>query len=257
MQRCTMAALRRFFLVLSVLSVFAAVADAQTPPPQPDEPPPRLEANGQFTLLATTGNASATSIGAAGDLIARTDPWTYTAKAAFAQTEDDEEVSARSFVGLFRAARAISPRLSLYGQYDYLRDVFAGIEHRQTIDGGLSYLLVDRAPHRLRLDGSVGYLYENRVNNEDFDSAIATLGGGYELRISETSKFTDDARIILTFADAGAWKFEQIAALTAALNTIFSLKLSNTIRYSNEPVPGFETTDTITSVAIVARIRRP
>lgn len=249
--------LRARSLVPCILLAFAARAAAQPPAPKPDEPPPRLEANGQFTLLATTGNASTTSIGAAGDLISRADPWTYTAKLAFAQTEDDDEVSARSFIGLFRAARALGPRLSAYAQYDYLRDVFAGIEHRHTMDGGLSYLLVDRAPHTLRLDGSLGYQYESRVNAESFDSAIALAGAGYRLRISETSTFTDDARIVLTLADMGAWKFEQVASLTAAITTVLSLKLSNTIRYANEPVPGFEKTDTITSVAIVARIRRP
>jgi putative salt-induced outer membrane protein YdiY len=35
--------------------------------------------------------------------------------------------------------------------------------------------------------------------------------------------------------------------------TIFSLKVSNTIRYVNQPVPGFQTTDTITAVALVAK----
>ena len=34
---------------------------------------------------------------------------------------------------------------------------------------------------------------------------------------------------------------------------IVSLKVSNVIRYVNAPVEGFETTDTITSVALVAK----
>ena len=46
----------------------------------------------------------------------------------------------------FRAARKIAARVSAYGQYDYLRDRFAGVEHRNVFTGGLDYLLLDRAP---------------------------------------------------------------------------------------------------------------
>jgi putative salt-induced outer membrane protein YdiY len=45
--------------------------------------------------------------------------------------------------------------------------------------------------------------------------------------------------------------------LTAAIASAFSLKVSNIVRYANEPVPGFESTDTITSVALVWTIKRP
>ena len=42
-------------------------------------------------------------------------------------------------------------------------------------------------------------------------------------------------------------------SLAAKISTIFSLKVSNVIRYVNEPVAGFETTDMITSAALVAK----
>jgi putative salt-induced outer membrane protein YdiY len=62
---------------------------------------------------------------------------------------------------------------------------------------------------------------------------------------------------LLTLAEAGAWKFDQNAALTVALNTILSLKLAHTVRYSAEPPEGFDTTDTIMAVSLVAKVRRP
>jgi ubiquinone/menaquinone biosynthesis C-methylase UbiE len=45
----------------------------------------------------------------------------------------------------------------------------------------------------------------------------------------------------------------QAAAITARLTQLFSLKVSNTIRYAHAPVPGFKDTDTTTSVALVAK----
>src|SRR5262245_22095879 len=139
---------------LSVLLLAPARALlAQTPAP---EPPPRLEASAQFTFLDTQGNAQTQSLGAGGDFIWRPTPWTYNGKLIFAQSEAEDELTARSVAGLIRAGRALNPKLAVYGQYDYLRDVFAGIEQRHVIEGGLSYLAVDRKPHRLRLDTGLG-----------------------------------------------------------------------------------------------------
>src|SRR5262245_34714796 len=110
------------FILLILVHAQSAFGQTQ---PAPPGPPPRLEASAQFTFIDTRGNASIQALGAGGSLIWRPDPWTYTAKAIFAQNESDDSLTARSFAGLFRASRAIDERLSVYGQYDFLRDVFA------------------------------------------------------------------------------------------------------------------------------------
>ena len=231
-------------------------AQTPAPAPAPPPPPPRLEASGQFTFLSTRGNTDTQSLGAGGDVTFRPDPWIYRAKAVFAQTESEEELSARSFAALFRAARVLTPRLAVYGQYDFLRDRFAGVEQRHVVEGGASYLAVDAAPHRLRLDAGLGYLYEEQPDDH-FDSMTLSLGAAYRLAISQTSEFTYEPRFLLPFSDGGAWKFDQNAALAVALNTILSLKLSHTLRYSADPPEGFDTTDTIMAVSIVAKLQRP
>ena len=242
--------------VAFLLLVGAAPAFAQAPAPAPPpEPPPRLEASAQFTFLDTSGNSSSQSLGAGGDVVWRPAPWTYTAKAIFAQAEDDDVLSARSFAGLFRASRALNERLSVYGQYDFLRDVFAGVEQRHVIEGGVSYLAVDRAPHRLRLDAGLGYLHEEHPEDE-LDSATLSLGAGYRLQISPTSELTYEPRYLLPFAETGDWKFDQDVALKVGLNSFLSLKVSHTLRYTAEPPEGFEKTDRILAVSIVAKVKR-
>jgi putative salt-induced outer membrane protein YdiY len=62
---------------------------------------------------------------------------------------------------------------------------------------------------------------------------------------------------LLTLNDTDAWKFDQVAALTAAINSMFSLKASHTLRYAGAPPEGFEKTDTIMAVSLVARLARP
>jgi putative salt-induced outer membrane protein YdiY len=229
-------------------------AVAQTAPPA-EAPPPRLEASAQFTFLDTRGNATTNSLGAGGEMVWRPAPWTYASKATFAQSSSDDVLTARSIAALFRGSRAIDERLSVYAQYDFLRDTFAGVEQRHVIEGGVSYALLIKAPHSLRLDAGVGYLRENRPD-EHFDSVTLSLGAAYRLALSKTSELTYQPRFLLTLADAGAWKFDQEAALTAALNTVLSLKLAHTLRYSATPPAGFETTDTILAISLVAKLRR-
>lgn len=224
-------------------------------PPAP-EPPPRLEATGQFTFLGTSGNTSTHSLGTGGDVILRTDPWTYNGKVLFAEADRDEDLIARSFVGRFRASRKIDDRLSAYGQYDFLHDTFAGVDQRHIEEGGISYQAVDWAPHRLRVDAGLGYLYEARPDGH-FDSAMLSLGAAYRLAISTTGELTYEPRFLLTLVDLGATRYDQVAALSVALNTILSLKLTHTIRYSAAPAPGFKSTDTIAGVSLVAKVRRP
>ena len=244
-------------IVALAIVTHAQIAFAQTPAPAPPtEPPPRVEASAQFSFLDTRGNTSTQSLGAGGEGIWRTDPWTYAAKVVFAQLESDDEISARSLAALLRASRALTPRLSIYGQYDFLRDVFAGVEYRHIIEGGVSYLAVDSGRQRLRFDLGLGYLYESRPE-EHFDSVTLSPGAAYRYAFSETSEFTYAPRFLLTLADAGAWKFDQEVALAAAINTFLSLKVAHTLRYSNDPPLGFDSTDTIMAVSLVAKVKRP
>ena len=72
-----------FIAVLTLsLALTASVVSAQQPKPA-DEPPPRLEGSAQAALLATTGNASAESLGFGGDIVWRPLPWMLRAKGVF------------------------------------------------------------------------------------------------------------------------------------------------------------------------------
>jgi putative salt-induced outer membrane protein YdiY len=239
-----------------IVALFAHVPllSAQQPG-APPAPPPRLEATAQFTFLDTKGNTETQSLGTGGSLIWRPDPWTYSTKLIFAQTESDDELSARSVAGGFRAARALNPRLSVFGQYDYLRDVFAGIDQRHVTEGGLSFLTFETGLHRLRTDVGVGYLNEHRPD-DTLNAATLSLAAAYRLAVSANSEFTYDPRFLQPLADAGGSKFDHTAALSVALNTILSLKLSHILRYSAEPPIGFDTTDSITAVSLVAKVLR-
>ena len=221
--------------------------------PAAPAPPPRQEATAELAFVGTTGNASTETLGLGGDVTYRPGPWTFTTKARYVRNQAASDLKAESFDLSFDAAHALSPRLSTFGRYGYLHDRFAGIEQRHTLEGGVAYLLVDAAPHKLAVDGALGYAHEDPVLGSARSNGIVTTGARYTLKISDTAEFNDDTRLVFSVADGQDWRVTSVAGVTAKLTTRVSLKCSNTVRFVNEPVLGFERTDTITAVALVAK----
>jgi putative salt-induced outer membrane protein YdiY len=232
---------------------FPAFAQAPAAAPAAPPPPPKQEGAAEVAFVGTTGNASTQTIGLNGELIVRPEQWVVTNKAAFIRSESASELTAQSFAYLLRAARTLSPRLSAFGEYTYFRDEFAGVAHRNALVGGISYKVVDLPKHVFFTDAGLGYMNEQRLAGDDVSSATWSLGAGYRWKISETAQFTEDFRMTGLFADGRDWRMLQAAAITARLTQLFSLKVSNTVRYAHAPVPGFNDTDTNTSVALVAK----
>src|SRR6476660_7045659 len=129
-------------LVLAVLGVTARPSPAQTPA-APPPPPPAREGSAEFAYVGTSGNSSTQTIGLGGELIFRPAPWETRVKVAYIRNKADEELTAESFLLVFRAQRQLRPRLSAYGQYGYQRDRFAGILDRNAVEGGLAYVWID------------------------------------------------------------------------------------------------------------------
>jgi putative salt-induced outer membrane protein YdiY len=75
------------------------------------------------------------------------------------------------------------------------------------------------------------------------------------LTLSETSEITDDLDIVGTFDRSEDWRLAHTIAVTAKLTSVLSLKVSNAVRFSDFPAPGFKKTDTLTAVALVASFK--
>lgn len=237
---------RATILALVVIGA-PAVAGAQAPPP-----PPELEGTAEFAFVGSTGNSSTQTIGVGGEFIYRPAPWEARVKTAYVRNESGDQLRAHSFVVTTRAQRMIGTGLSAYGQYGYQRDRFAGILARNTIEAGLVYTWINEARHTLIVDGGYGYAKERRLTSNNLSTAVVGTGGSYTLRLSATSTLSEDGRFVFSVRDGDDWRYVNTSALTATVTTLLSLKLSNMVRYVHRPALGFEATDIVTSVALVA-----
>jgi putative salt-induced outer membrane protein YdiY len=252
--------------IVLLLAIAPGVAEAQAVAPapqasapvtaaqdQPPPPPPRREGTAEFAFVGTTGNSDSQTLGVAGEFIVRPDLWVVKNRASFVRNKSEDVLTVEQFGYLFRVERILNPRTSAFGEYTYFRDEFAGFDHRNQLLGGISYKVIDLPEHLFFVDGGLGYLNEKRLTGDDISTATYALGAGYRWKLSETSEFSDEVRFTGGFDDAANWRVAQTASLTARINTLLSLKLSNLIRFTNLPAPGFEGTDTTTSVALVAK----
>jgi putative salt-induced outer membrane protein len=240
------------FVLVTLLFPVHAAAQAAAPPP----PPPRHEGTAEVAFVGVTGNASTSTFSAGGEYITRPTSWVVRNRVQFVRNESEDILTAESFLYLFRAEKTLTRRLAAFGEYAFFRDEFAGVAHRNAVNGGLAIKIVDLEKHLFTTDVSLGYLNEDRLTGDDVSSATYGTGAHYRWKISPTATFEEDLRFTGTFARAADWRLGNIVSVTTQLTDLFSLKVSNTVRYSHLPPPGFKTTDTTTSIALVAKFTR-
>jgi putative salt-induced outer membrane protein YdiY len=235
---------------------------AQAAAPQAPPPPPRQEGTAQLAFVGTTGNSSTTTLSAGGDHTFRPDKWIFRNRALFVRSDaadpvtGEDNVTAESFLYLFRADRELTKHVSAFGSFGFLRDKPAGVSSHQDVNGGLAFKVIDVTRVQFTVDGGLGYMNENRVVGDDIHSATATFGSLFKAKLTDTTDLTDELRFLQTFDDASDWRMGHIVSLTVKISEIFSLKVSSQVRFANLPPPGFKKTDTTTAIALVAGFKK-
>ena len=208
--------------------------------------------NAEVSAVATSGNSETRTFGLGGEVTYKPGDWTWLGRAAYVETSADKELRARSFNGLAETSRNITTRLEFYGRGGYLRDLFAGIERRLTTEAGLAYRVVSTEAHALRLLVGAGVTQESRLVGQDLSMGTVNTTGRYEWTLSATSALTEEAAFVADLNTGNNWRFANELAVSGALSTLLSVKISHKLNYLNQPVPGFRKTDTIIAAALVS-----
>jgi putative salt-induced outer membrane protein YdiY len=216
-------------------------------------PPPLWERTAELSLVATGGNTDTQTLGAGGSVTWRPGAWTTQARAAYVRSATADAVTAESLVAEARQARTLSPRADIFARAEYLVDRFAGIGRRTAIDGGFGWLLLNAAPHTLKVDGGFGATHESRLGDSDLTFASATASANYRWQVSRSAALTEHATMSTDVSEPGRWRLQNGLHLTAAMTRLFSGRVGHELKRVERPVPGFRKTDTVVSATLVAR----
>lgn len=218
--------------------------------------PPAFEGRAELLFVATGGNVSTETIGLAADATRRRGRGTTTAKTAFVRSGADGVDNAQSLALQVRHGVRVSDRVEAFGRGAYLRDAFAGIEHRVAAVGGVGFK-ISGAPRALAVDFGLGATTETRLGAEDERFLTSTSNVRFRWTPKPAIEIAAESAATANLQDGSDWWLASDLSVLSQVNQLLSAKLSYTVRYVNRPVPGFRRTDRTVSAALVFRVTRP
>lgn len=207
-----------------------------------------------FSYLATTGNSDTRSLGFDAHYADEWGAWGLDATAAAIRASEDGLTTAENYGATIRASRKLRDRIALTAGLTGRKDRFAGIDLRTELDLAAKWTLIDRQRWSINALLGPSWVREDPVGGatDNHLGAIAQLDGVYN--------FTDNAAATarLTYLPnleaSSDYRTEAELGVQAALNQRLALKFGYLWLFDNQPVPGFQRSDTRTTASLVVRL---
>lgn len=236
-----------FLIWISVL-----LAGQEAPPG-----PPVWDLKLGFSYLATSGNAETSSAGFDARYVQDWSGWGLEATAASVRATRDERETAEHYTSQVRGRRKLGDgtelTLGLHGE----RNRFAGIDARTLLDTSLVRPLFQSAEWNLHSLTGISWTREDPLGDRP---ESGNLGGLVQLqaagKLSPTAELTGQTTWFPDLEESGDYRLHGQVNVQAALNEHLGLRLGYDLKYDNEPVQGFQRTDTSTTASLVVQLGR-
>lgn len=201
-----------------------------------------------FGYLETTGNSNTTTLNAKGLAGYKSGDWQDAFLFQTLKASQDGVLNAESTNLNAQTDYNLTSTNYLFGNVDYLRDVFSGYERRTSEVVGYGHRLLATDSQQLDLEVGGG-ARQTRYTDQTSDSEpVELVSGSYLWKFTKTSNFSEN----LTFIHGASNTYSQsVTALTVNLAASFALSVSYTISHNSAVLPGFKNTDTITAISLV------
>lgn|SRR6478735_197654 len=222
----------------------------------------------------STGNAKSLAVTGAGSLRLRRglDQFTVDLAANYGEASvtpsTDPEPTVENIQARARYDRFLTKKWAVFGQESFRRDRFQGLDLRLNFDPGVAYYLLIEEKQHLTFEAGYDLQYDVRTGQAIADAAAAgtpvsatevrhamRLYAGYDNSLNEHVRFDTGLEYLQAFAVAENFRINWVSSLTANLTTAFAVAAGFTLRYDNNPLPGIEQLDTITTLSLVYSIK--
>ncbi len=220
-----------------------------------------LEADGWrldigLSYLATSGNSETSSFGFSSEWEKLRERWHFLAGAQALQAEEDSQQTAERYAAFGRADWSVTDRLAITTGWQGEQNRFAGVEHRSTVDLGVSWKAIARERWTVDTVSSATWNYEDPLDGASDTNAGVLLMARSKYKLSKTASTTQMLRVEPNVEDLEDLRIDARVGLTADVTSILGIKLAYEVRYDAEPVPGFDDTDTLATVSLVMSMGR-
>ncbi|HEV2321991.1 MAG TPA: DUF481 domain-containing protein [Gammaproteobacteria bacterium] len=199
-------------------------------------------------MLSTTGNSETSSENGKGVFGYRGGPWQdafllQTLKASNAGTVIAESTEANA-----QTDYNFTDKNYLFGNLDYLRDVFSGYERRTSEVTGLGRRLFSSDTQQLDGQLGVGGRQTRYTDATRSSELVEMAAGSYLWKFGGNSSFAES----LSFEHGRTNNFTQsVTSLTTNLANSFALSISYTVKHNSRVLAGLKNNDTITTLSLV------
>jgi putative salt-induced outer membrane protein len=237
---------RSLLVAICLIVIACPLALAQTPPQNPPAQPPPPVWTGSFGagLSMTSGNSDTTNINLSFDT--KYDPKTgnlFKAEGLYLLGRAEGEDTANRLFLLGRFEHLLKPRVFVFGQLQYTRDPFKGIDYLIAPTGGIGYKLVDTPRTQLSADTSLGVVWEKNPDVSVRTSGAWAAGEKLSHKLSDTATFTESAQALWKLDDLGDAFYQGGLGLAVAITARSQLKVELQDTYKTRPPDGLEKND--------------
>lgn len=235
-------------LCLSLLLLPSSALAAEAPPSEK-----KWKDQAEFSLVTANGNSKTMTVQAKNAFGWDFRPsWNLALEAGGINAKSQGATTAEQYYALEKVIRKLSERNYLFQEYRWERDPLAKVAHRHALNAGCGRELWKREKDLLIGEAAPGYVNEERVEARRNDYAAGRLYSKYTRRLSAASDFSQDAEYTQNLKLLKDNRLETETAVTAALNTVFSIKASFLWKHNSFPPGTVLKDDTTTAVALIA-----
>ena len=226
-------------------------------PVPPTQPAPTWDLKLGLSYLATSGNTDNSSTGIDASYRQEWGVWSLDATAAAVRATRNDVETAENASSQLRGRRKIADGLEATAGLRGEANRFAGIDLRTIADTSLSWNAVTTPTWRLRTLYGLSWTREEPHGERPVSSSLGGLLQVHNtVKISEGSELNGQVTAYPDMGDSEDYRINANLALQANLNRHLCLRLGYDIKYDNEPVQGFERTDTMSTAALVVQLGR-
>ncbi|MCG6940947.1 MAG: DUF481 domain-containing protein [Thiohalocapsa sp.] len=212
--------------------------------------PPSWAGEAQIGFASSSGNSDTNNLNANLLISYTAYPWRHYLGGEVIRAENDGKRTTERYAAAYKPEYFFGPRTFAFGFFGYDRDPFSNIEARYSSTVGLGHALVANERQTLTVQLGGGYRVTQYTDNTpDSEEPVARGAFNYTLSLTNNTNFSEDFSVM---AGSDNTFIESVSALQVAMTDTLALSLSYTVLNNSFTPPGIESTDTFTSVNLVA-----
>ena len=215
-------------------------------------PPSSRKWHGNVSLSGNlqTGNTDRRGLSLGADALRRGDRDRFSMRFLYNIAGENDAMTTRDVYGALQYDYFFTKRFFGYLGVELLNDTFKDLDLRTVVGPGVGYQLWEEPDKALSLEAGFAYFSEDRTTQDDKHWVTARLGANYHYKLTDWLVFNDRLVLYPSLENMSEFNLRNEAALLTAIGSGWSMKIANTLDYTNKVPTGIKNTDSNFTVGL-------